>query len=279
MFQSSTGSHASNLQQSTEIMTGQLTENTNEVSTIYPFTIHNQSKQNIPYFGPSSVFSLLLEVGKDIPSLYLNAGSILPSNNPTLSLYDHMTRTESKKPGREIAKALFDCYYQSIESFYPIIGLRNLQHILDSAYEPSPNIFTPAEAEVLFDIIIAISLWLSGKDDSRLLPVSRSIFRKVTVDSISKSTLGTSKTKTLQITLLMSVYALLSPISGNPWRLLGHACRLCLEGISEKLLYQNRDGLEYGLYWTTFTLDWSVQYHESVMVIDITTNSILVTLQ
>ncbi len=207
-------------------------------------------------FGKSSIFAQListlssLECSDFTPIRTLDSLSgagvydLLPSANPSL-------------PSELLSKVLLNQYYYSIDLLMPIIGQETLCHMLDSVYQKITTSLRKEEAEVLLYLVSAISLWLLGKEDPRLRVSSRAYFEAALEYCYPVSRLLSDETLvSLQSTLLICVYLLLVPAAGNSWRMMGHACRMCLKMARHNSSHERYRARKPYLYRTVHIMDW-----------------------
>ena len=105
-------------------------------------------------------------------------------------------------------------------------------------------------------LCLAISLQLLSRRDHSLSNTAQAYFKEVASDSgrIS-SLLQRNSLKSLRVAILLCVYVLLRPSSGDIWRLVGFASRLCLGMINTPRSEKEKETFEL-LYQTLLCIDW-----------------------
>lgn len=129
-------------------------------------------------------------------------------------------------PPKEVARSLFDLFSRSINTFYPTVKDGQLEHIMAALYDTKGSL-TDRDQE-LFYLVLAISSQLARGSDQSLVLKPEAYLRKATslMERSHHSWLHVNQLFLLQRTLLISVYLLLSPGSGDIWRNLGFSIRM-----------------------------------------------------
>lgn len=125
-------------------------------------------------------------------------------------------------------------YYRCIELTHPILGQDLIEDTLVQIYgnsSSSENDGDTAAARTRFYLILAISLALLSAQDQRLELVADAYFRKAATLGYSGDQFVHPTLPSLQMLILICVYAWIRPSSTDIWRVLGHASRMCLDMI------------------------------------------------
>lgn len=190
------------------------------------------------FFGATSTFSRLattLASGNSSLPLPQQEGTSSAPRGPMLleTLCSSLVLDVKRDLCRDEAEVLARYYYRSIEMTYPILGLGLISETLDDMYSNSNDISVMAgdRSTVVsrFNMILAISLAMLSLHDRRLQVVADTYLNS-TISSESLFDLVAHPTnQSLQMMLLLCVYAWIRPSSLDIWRLLGHASRMCLD--------------------------------------------------
>lgn len=129
--------------------------------------------------------------------------------------------TEAVLPPRPNAEALVKIFARSVNIFYPTMHSHALDEMLLAAYD-FPESFAGTFEERIFHLVIAIALQLTRRDDTSVGFTPNVYFRKAVYGYYS----NTSQVLLLQENLLICIYLLLSPRSGDIWRNLGFSVRV-----------------------------------------------------
>lgn len=130
-------------------------------------------------------------------------------------------------PSIAVATGLFDIFARSVNVFFPVVESLSLERILQIAYR-SEDVEDSDQNRQLFFSILAIAALVAKRNDPSLPSLARAYFEQaawrynVACDHSSKA----NQVFIFQRTLLISIYILLSPSSGDIWRNLGFAIRL-----------------------------------------------------
>lgn len=176
------------------------------------------------YFGPSSALSAL-----NTTILITSEWSDDDDNNvdfigDNATCFDNSIAAqgiEAVLPPLSSATALVKLFTQSVNIFYPTIHSQALDEMHLAAYN-FPASFANSPEERIFNLVIAIALQLTQQDDTTVDFTPAAYFRKATYGHSS----STSQVLLLQENLLICIYLLLSPGSGDIWRILGLSVRV-----------------------------------------------------
>jgi hypothetical protein len=140
----------------------------------------------------------------------------------------------------EIIRGLVEKYIHKVVPQYPFLGeveiwqhLHSVTRILESAEEPLQSI-TPSIDFLIIYLVLAISITLGsakGGHESRCISFSGSLFEEGIQHLTSQANIP-SDLVSLQINLLVLLYATINPRSANVWILSGAAMRSCLVSFS-----------------------------------------------
>lgn len=134
---------------------------------------------------------------------------------------------EIGRPPISVASGLFNIFSRSANSFFPILEVTSLKTILSRCYEKDDDTAF-GHSQELFYLILAIASLVAKRNEPVLASWADSYFRKATtrLDTTCDHSSRPANILLLQRTLLICVYLLLSPKSGDIWRHLGFAIRL-----------------------------------------------------
>lgn len=190
------------------------------------------------FFGATSTFSrLATTLASGSSSLPLPQQEIASSvsQGPMLleTLCSSLVLDVKRDLCRNEAEVLARYYYRSVEMTYPILGLGLISETLDDMYSNSNDISVMVGDRSMvvsrFNMLLAISLAMLSLHDKRLQVVADAYLQS-TISSESLYDLVAHPTnQSLQMMLLLCVYAWIRPSSLDIWRLLGHASRMCLD--------------------------------------------------
>ncbi|RFU32286.1 hypothetical protein B7463_g4066, partial [Scytalidium lignicola] len=204
------------------------------------------------FFGPTSIYSQVVTMGMHstypqcISATHQGFESCLSTD-----LYNLLPLNVAVMPPEKFACILFDTFRNSIDVFYPVLGLKFFKDIFKKVYITSNN--SPWEEQTVY-LVFAVSAQLLSTHDPRMLSVSHQYFKKVVNDTEKiGGLLHLHQLSTLQTILLICIYLLLNPEAGDIWRAMGLASRLCLDLViadhneAEKSLYSTLYQITYGL--------------------------------
>lgn len=129
-------------------------------------------------------------------------------------------------PPFSVAEGLFRLFSRSANVFFPVLETTMLDHILSTAYKSDGEESVKPTLD-LFYLILAIAALIGKRNGPSIAAQARSWFLKA-ISSMSMQCDHSSLLENiilLQRTLLMCVFLLLSPESGDLWRHLGYAIR------------------------------------------------------
>lgn len=147
----------------------------------------------------------------------------LHQNIPPLQLTLPSAVTEP--PPIAVASVLFRVFSYSVNVFYPTIKENHLATILETVYQPGH--VAPGQDWDIFYLIIAIGSYLSRKTGMEMAIAPHVYFQKAIshLEQSRHSWIGQHQLLLLQRTILICIFLLLSPVSGDIWRNLGFAIR------------------------------------------------------
>lgn len=187
---------------------------------------------NLTFFGATSVFARLSStIGKSIP-----IPSGIQSNAPPPpvlfnNLCGSLTLNVTAQLSQAEAEDLVWYYHRCIEITHPILGQDLIRQTLDHVYGSDTNGDEDCKksATTRYNLMLAISLALLGENDQRLQVFSNVFFRHALSDGIAQDMFIHPSHQSLQLVMLLCVYAWLCPDVMDVWRILGHASRMCLD--------------------------------------------------
>ncbi|OIW25533.1 hypothetical protein CONLIGDRAFT_497913 [Coniochaeta ligniaria NRRL 30616] len=162
-------------------------------------------------------------------------------------------------PPKEVALSLFGLFSRSINTFYPTIKDEQLEHIMAAPYDRNGSL--TGHDQELFYLVLAISSQLAMGSDQSLVLNTQAYLRKATslMERSRHSWLHVNQLFLLQRTLLISIYILLSPGSGDIWRNLGFAIRMYFDLAHRPLETDDMDdGLMHMLCRTVYCIEGQV---------------------
>jgi hypothetical protein len=162
-------------------------------------------------------------------------------------------------PPKEVALSLFGLFSRSINTFYPTIKDEQLQNIMAAPYDRNGSL--TGHDQELFYLVLAISSQLARGSDQSLVLNPHAYLRKATslMERSRHSWLHVNQLFLLQRTLLISIYLLLSPGSGDIWRNLGFAIRMYFDIAHRPLETDDMDdGLMHMLCRTVYCIEGQV---------------------
>ncbi len=213
------------------------------------------------FFGPTSVFAQLLRVKSPVGILKevtLSGGK--QTLYPATQICDYLILKNVALPPKSAASALLLVFHHSINTFYTVFGLEQINQIRDAIYDSSRiGQIGTWETPTIY-LIFAISLQLISKGDPHMAAAAAAgaFFHEAVREwETSVEPYGTA---TIRIVILVCIYVLLNPSAGDVWRLLGFVSRICLE------LANDDDNSDTGkereehsiLYRTVYCLEWQV---------------------
>ena len=150
-------------------------------------------------------------------------------------------------PPIAVATRLFGIFARSVNVFFPVVENSSLERIIHIAYN-SEGVEGCDQNRQLFFTILAIASLVAKRSNPNLPFFAGEYLQQAAWNLNDESCDHSSKTSQIfifQRTLLVSIYLLLSPSSGDIWRNLGFAIRLFfdlshrsfVEGDEELLLF------------------------------------------
>ncbi|KAF2099335.1 hypothetical protein NA57DRAFT_74836 [Rhizodiscina lignyota] len=129
----------------------------------------------------------------------------------------------------EIA-VLIDVYHNSIEVLFPGLKQQTLGLMAPGSPEISQHSNLSTRQTTSTNLVLAVAARMLAKRDSRMMAVSTALLGAAMQDYSSFcSEVQQQNEGGLTAVFLLCLYFLLDPSSGDVWRLLGYACRLCTE--------------------------------------------------
>lgn len=175
------------------------------------------------FYGPSSaLFNLRMAMGMRPTT---SAGRNLEIWAIPIPVQAHFDCINIDPPPKEVTLPLFSLFSRSINTFYPTMKDEQLEHIMAAPYDRNGSL--AGHDQELFYLVLAIGSQLARGSDQSLVLNSQAYLRKATslMERSRCSWLHVNQLFLLQRTLLISIYLLLSPGSGDIWRNLGFAIR------------------------------------------------------
>ena len=187
---------------------------------------HSESRHdNYSFFGEWSSFGLLLASPRE--ELQQRSDIDLFLNSQNNRLFPGLTANYPGFPSMAVATGLFDVFARSVNVFFPVVETPCLERILQTTYRNEDVGYSDQNRQLFFSIL-AVAALVAKRSDPSLPSLARAYFEQaawrydVSCDHSSKA----SQIFIFQRTLLISVYILLNPGSGDIWRNLGFAIRL-----------------------------------------------------
>lgn len=221
-----------------------------------PNEAHDPTYQSTIFFGVTSAISQLAEL-RCCTALSEKDFRYSPkSTSDSLKSLQKLTiQHRPTLPPQATTMALLSVFNNSFNVVCHVISMDALQQIC-------ANVYGGNDCTDIFDLqtlhlVLAVSLQLLSHRDNSLSNTAQAYFQEVASDSgrIS-SLLQRNSLKSLRVAILLCAYVSLRPSSGDIWRLVGFASRLCLGMInaprSDKL---EKETFEL-LYQTLLCIDW-----------------------
>ncbi|KAM0811596.1 putative Fungal-specific transcription factor domain-containing protein [Seiridium cardinale] len=186
---------------------------------------------NIPslFFGPYSSFERLRTCLANRKVAYKLPHSLEQAIKWSIHTSQSAIPIEDGFPSASVTNELFDLYARSAHLFFPVLETKMLSHLAstcDGSYEEAPK-----NSHEFCYLILAIASLIGKRNEPLLAVQAYAWFQK----AICEMTLDCDHSSLpenifmLQRTLLICVFLLLSPGSGDIWRHLGFAIRLFLD--------------------------------------------------
>ena len=134
-------------------------------------------------------------------------------------------------PSKMTASTILYLFSRSVNVFYPTIKYHHMNSLIQNGYSQG---FPNSHDKDIFYLILAIGSQLSRTSQTSLPFASHVYFHKATYHpEVSRATwLQLSPLSLLQRTLLICIYLLLNPASGDVWRNLGFAISFVFRSVS-----------------------------------------------
>ncbi|KAH6647875.1 hypothetical protein BKA67DRAFT_400050 [Truncatella angustata] len=144
--------------------------------------------------------------------------------------FEEPVPTDTVRPSVSVAVSLFRLYARSVNIFFPILEASVLDRMI-SQYSENNGEGLVGRSRELFYLILAVATLICKRNEPTLATNANSHFLKaISIMSTDCDHSSMSENITLlQRTLLICVYLLLSPESGDIWRHLGFAIRHFLD--------------------------------------------------
>ncbi|KAH7000908.1 fungal-specific transcription factor domain-containing protein [Ilyonectria destructans] len=224
-----------------------------------PAPSNSTSSPNLMFFGATSSFSLLANsLGRSIP---LPREASTPESRPPIlleTLCSSLMLNMAVNISQSEAQNLAWHYYRSIEITYPILGQTLISQTLDHIYSGSSVESDDNVVQTRLNLILAISLASLGLQDQRLQVFADTYFRDAVSGGLSSDLFIHPTNQSLQMILLLCIYAWIRPSAMDVWRLLGHASRMCLDIIEVHGSDKTDSAYAGVLYRTLYTLETQV---------------------
>lgn len=214
---------------------------------------HRTSSADTMFFGPTSALSQL--AGQHV--------SAIPAENEEQSwpktthmglrtLSRQIFRQELNLPPEATASMLVEVFKNSINTLCYIINHNELDRIQTGLYEHT-NGLDPFDVKSYY-LILAISLQVLSKGDPSLSATSAAYFQHA-MKSGSCESLKRYSITSFRSGMLICVYMMLRPHTGDIWRMIGFACRVCFD-IGNMSKRTSEEEQEYILvYRTLYSID------------------------
>lgn len=218
--------------------------------------VHDLTHQSTVFFGVTSTISQLAEL-RCCTTLSEKDFRFSPkSTSDSLKLLQKLTiQHRPTLPPQATTMALLSVFSNSINVICRVISIEALQQTC--AYIYAGNDCTDVFELQTLHLVLAISLQLLSKRDHSLSNTAQAYFHEVASDSgrIS-SLLQRNSLRSLRVAILLCIYVLLRPNSGDIWRLVGFASRLCLGMINTPRSNKSEKETFELLYQTLLCIDW-----------------------
>lgn len=228
-----------------------------------PAPLETAKSLDLIYFGHTSAFARLASsVGRSIPLLKETATPVSRPARLLENLCGSLILNVSAEISQAEAQNLAWNYYRSIEIIYPILGLDLVNQTVEDVYNGRPMAEDDDNVvRTRFNLILAISLALMSVHDLRLQVFADAYFRKATSCGLSYDHFVYPTTQSLQIILMMCIYAWIRPTAMDLWRLLGHASRMCLDVVEVQGSDKTQSAYAGVLYRTLYTLETHISVY------------------
>ena len=158
-------------------------------------------------------------------------------------------------PPHATTMALLSVFNNSFNVVCHVISMDTLQQICADIY--SGNGGTDMFELQTLHLVLAVSLQTLSTRDRSLSNTAQAYFQEVASDSGRISALlQRNNLKSLRVAILLCAYVSLRPRSGDIWRLVGFASRLCLGMINAPRSDKSEKETFELLYQTLLCIDW-----------------------
>jgi hypothetical protein len=221
---------------------------------IPPSEVYDVTYQSTVFFGVTSTVSQLVELRCCTTLSEKDFRHSPKLTNDNLKALQKLTiQRRPTLPPQATTMALLSVFNNSFNVVCHVISMEALQQIC-------ANVYGGNEPRDIFDLqtlhlVLAVSLQLLSHRDRSLSNTAQAYFQEVASDSgrIS-SLLQRNSLKSLRVAILLCAYVSLRPSSGDIWRLVGFASRLCLGMINAPRSQSEKETFEL-LYQTLLCLD------------------------
>lgn len=209
------------------------------------------------YFGETSVFGRLA-AAKSLPAADALGRGRIPTLHaePSSPIQSTLLRSLDELP-RETLVAQVQLYCQKVETFYSILGTALPFDIVECVYgRASVNGLSHQSCQACLNLILAIGLITPFNGRSASFASAAVYFdRALSIASSGEGLFLSSTIASLRFTLLTCFYVWLHPSSGNFFRLVSAACRICLDLFESRDLSTEETAILRTLFRTTYVLD------------------------
>jgi hypothetical protein len=174
------------------------------------------------------------------------------------SLLDDRPKPSLSLPPMSSFLYLVSLYIEQSEVRYPIFLRSSLMELVANVYH---NISRDTHSLCAINLIMAISLQISSRNDLRLIPLAAEYYQEA-LPYLKETCRDMRDLRTLQCLLLTIVYSLLHPSRVPVWHMAGIAMRMCLDlGLHrDELICQSvsdplQIDLRRRLWWSKFAID------------------------
>lgn len=223
-------------------------------------TILCTGSPSVVFFGPTSAFArLATEAGRSLPLPMPTEVTPSSSGKGQSSLIETImscvTSTVARDVPQSVAEDLVSLYYRSIEICYPIVGQTLIRQVLDQVYDKSSGPRSHGLHRIQLNLMLAISLALMSSQDQRLRLGAKAYFHQAISEGLSADEFVNPTNTSLQLVLLLCIYAWICPRALDIWRLIGHASRMCLDMVEVHGSDKTESATTGTLYRTLYALE------------------------
>ncbi|KAI5922374.1 hypothetical protein F4810DRAFT_674693 [Camillea tinctor] len=179
------------------------------------------------FYGPSSAYVSLRTALSSMPDWKPKDTSIRFPTAPVMDLFSDSFHQDSCRPSRPLALYLLNLFRDTVNTFYPVMHEKSLYNLLDHCYpDVEPTSFS--HGHEIMHLILAIGACLVNGNILRVnFTPSMFIQKFLSIQDLACDHASPAdQLFFLQKTLLVCLYLLFRPGSGDIWRILGFAIRL-----------------------------------------------------